>query len=87
MDKNLRNTHVQFKSYFKTSSISYLNNIGGQVVPFKKIVFITIAVRRFHLQFVVVIRPGTFWSELKKIAKTKAIQSQYKFIAFNQRKI
>ena len=49
MDKNLRNTNVQFKSYFKTSSISYLNNIGGQVVPFtnnfnKKIVFITIAV-------------------------------------------
>ena len=26
MDKNLRNTHVRFKSY--------LNNIGGQVIPF-----------------------------------------------------
>ena len=34
MDKNLRNTHVRFKSYFKTSLISYLNNIGGQVIPF-----------------------------------------------------
>ena len=84
MDKNLRNTHVRFKSY--------LNNIGGQVIPFtnnfnKERVFITIAVRRFNLQFVVVIGPGTFWSELKKIGKTKAIQSEYKFIVFNQRKI
>ena len=76
MDKNLTNTHVQFKSYFKTSSISYLNNIGGQVVPFtnnfnKKIVFITIAVRRFHLQFVVVIRPGTFEANSKKSQKQR----------------
>ena len=44
-----RNTHVRFKSYFKTSLISYLNNIGGQVIPFtnnvnKERVFITIAV-------------------------------------------
>ena len=50
MDKNLRNTHVRFKSY--------LNNIGGQVIPFtnnfnKERVFITIAVRRFNLQFAV----------------------------------
>ena len=28
--KNLRNTQVWFKSYFKTSQISYLNNIGRQ---------------------------------------------------------
>ena len=72
--------------------MSYLNNIGGQVIPFtnnfnKERVFITIAVSRFNLQFVVIIGPGTFWSELKKIGKTKAIQSEYKFIAFNQRKI
>ena len=65
MDKNLRNTHVRFKSYAKTSSISYLKNMGGQVILFtnnfnKEKVFITIAVRRFNLQFVVVIGPGTF---------------------------
>ena len=40
-------------------------NIGGQVIPFtnnfnKERVFITIAVSRFNLQFVVVIGPGTF---------------------------
>ena len=57
MDKNLRNTHVRLKSY--------LNNMGGQVIPFtnnfnKERVFITIAVSRFNLQFVVVIGPGTF---------------------------
>ena len=34
MDKNLRNTHVRFNSYFKMSKISYLNNIGGPVIPF-----------------------------------------------------
>ena len=28
--KNLRNTHVWFKSYFKTSQISYLNNVHWQ---------------------------------------------------------
>ena len=27
------------------------------------------------------IGPGTFWSELKKVSKTKSIQSKYKFIA------
>ena len=52
--KNPRNTHVWFKSYFKTSQISYLNNIGRQLIPFtnnfnKEWVFITVTVRRFNL--------------------------------------
>ena len=52
--KNLRNTHVWFKSYFKTSQISYLNNIGRQIIPFtnnfnKEWIFITITVRWFNL--------------------------------------
>ena len=51
--KNLRNTHVWFKSYFKTSQIFYLNNICRQVIPFtnnfnKEWIFITITVRRFN---------------------------------------
>ena len=76
MDKNLRNTHVRFRSYFKTSSISYLNNIGGQVIPFtnnfnKERVFITIAVSRFNLQFVVVMELIRFEANSRKSGKQR----------------
>ena len=50
------------RAILKRPKISYVNNIGGQVIPFtnnfnKERVFITIAVSRFNLQFVVVIGP------------------------------
>ena len=60
MDKNLKNTHVQFKSQFQNVFIKLpiSTTLAGR--SFHSRITVTMAVRRFNLQFVVVIGPGTF---------------------------
>ena len=65
MDKNLRNLMYDLRAILKRLQLPISKTLAGRSFHLRRILtkkayFITIAVRRFNLHFVVVIGPGTF---------------------------